>query len=333
MKLLRNPEILRTFLLYAVLSAAAVTAAFLLGGNLGWLMAAVCAAFIGIWLITTERRYRRIAELSSDIDRILHGEDHVSLNGYAEGELGILQSEIHKMTIRLREQKQSLLDDKIYLADSLADISHQIRTPLTSINLLVSFLSDPDITEERRGELSRELYSLLSRIDWLITTLLKVSKLDAGTVQFKSETVQMQELIRKSVEPVAVPMELRGQELNITADGSFTGDTAWMCEALTNIVKNCMEHTPEGGTVSVTASDNPLFSEIIISDNGKGIGKEDLPHIFERFYKGKDSTETGFGIGLALARTIITAQNGTVKAENLPFGGAKFTIRFYKGTV
>ena len=333
MKLFRNPEILRAFLLYLVLTAAAVIAAFIMAGSFGWLMLAVCAAFIGIWLVQSARRYRRIAELSAHIDRILHGEDHVSLNDYAEGELGILQSEVHKMTIRLREQKQSLVDDKIYLADSLADISHQIRTPLTSINLLVSFLSDPDITDERRGELSRELYSLLSRIDWLITTLLKMSKLDAGTVQFNSETVPMAELIRKSTESVAIPMELRGQELNVAADGNFTGDMAWTSEAITNIVKNCMEHTPEGGRVSVTATDNPLFAEIIISDNGRGIAGEDLPHIFERFYKGKNSADNSFGIGLALARTIITTQNGTIKAENILPHGAKFTIRFYKGTV
>ena len=333
MKLFRNPEILRTFLLYLVLSAAAVIAAFIMAGSFGWLMLAICAAFIVIWLVQSARRYRRIAELSDDIDRILHGEDHVSLNEYAEGELGILQSEVHKMTIRLREQKQSLVDDKIYLADSLADISHQIRTPLTSINLLVSLLSDPGITDERRGELSRELYSLLSRIDWLITTLLKMSKLDAGTVQFNSETVPMAELIRKSTESVAIPMELRGQELNVTADGSFIGDIGWTAEAITNIVKNCMEHTPEGGKVSVTATDNPLFAEIIISDNGSGIAGEDLPHIFERFYKGKNSADNSFGIGLALARTIITTQNGTIKAENILPHGAKFTIRFYKGTV
>ena len=333
MKLFRNPEILRAFLLYLVLTAAAVIAAFIMAGSFGWLMLAVCAAFVGIWLVHTARRYRRIAELSADIDRILHGEDHISLNDYAEGELGILQSEVHKMTIRLREQKQSLVDDKIYLADSLADISHQIRTPLTSINLLVSLLSDPGITDERRGELSRELYRLLSRIDWLITTLLKMSKLDAGTVQFNSETVPMAELIRKSTESVAIPMELRGQELNVAADGNFTGDMAWTSEAITNIVKNCMEHTPEGGIVSVTATDNPLFAEIIISDNGRGIAGEDLPHIFERFYKGKNSADNSFGIGLALARTIITTQNGTIKAENVLPNGAKFTIRFYKGTV
>ena len=333
MKLFRNPEILRTFLLYLVLTSAAVIAAVIMAGSFGWLMLAVCAAFIVIWLVQSARRYRRIAELSADIDRILHGEDHVSLNEYAEGELGILQSEVHKMTIRLREQKQSLVDDKIYLADSLADISHQIRTPLTSINLLVSLLSDPGITDERRGELSRELYSLLSRIDWLITTLLKMSKLDAGTVQFNSETVPMAELIRKSTESVAIPMELRGQELKVTADGSFIGDIGWTAEAITNIVKNCMEHTPEGGKVSVTATDNPLFAEIIISDNGRGIAGEDLPHIFERFYKGKNSADNSFGIGLALARTIITTQNGTIKAENILPHGAKFTIRFYKGTV
>ena len=333
MKLFRNPEILRTFLLYLVLTSAAVIAAVIMAGSFGWLMLAVCAAFIVIWLVQSARRYRRIAELSADIDRILHGEDHVSLNEYAEGELGILQSEVHKMTIRLREQKQSLVDDKIYLADSLADISHQIRTPLTSINLLVSLLSDPGITDERRGELSRELYSLLSRIDWLITTLLKMSKLDAGTVQFNSETMPMAELIRKSTESVAIPMELRGQELNVTADGSFIGDIGWTAEAITNIVKNCMEHTPEGGKVSVTATDNPLFAEIIISDNGRGIAGEDLPHIFERFYKGKNSADNSFGIGLALARTIITTQNGTIKAENILPHGAKFTIRFYKGTV
>lgn len=333
MKFFRNPEILRTLLLYIVLSVISVTGSFLMAKNFGWLMLAVCAAFVGIWFVTTAWRYRRIAELSAGIDRILHGEDHVSLNDYAEGELGILQSEIHKMTIRLREQKQTLMDDKVYLANSLADISHQIRTPLTSINLLISLLAESGLSEERRSELTRELYSLLLRIDWLITTLLKISKLDAGTVQFKAETVPMEELIRSATEPVTIPMELRGQELDITADGRFTGDTGWTCEAITNIVKNCMEHTPVGGRISVTASENPLFSEIIITDNGRGIAKEDLPHIFERFYKGMDSSEIGFGIGLALARTIIVAQNGTVKAENLHTGGAKFTIRFYKGTV
>lgn len=271
--------------------------------------------------------------MASDINRILHGDVSVPLEQYSEGELAILQSEVYKMTVRLREQQQNLQDDKIYLADSLADISHQIRTPLTSINLLVNFLSEPNISDDRRLKLTHELYGLLSRIDWLITALLKISKLDAGTVQFKTEQISLEELIRKSTSPILVPMELREQILKVEANGEFCGDISWTCEAITNIVKNCMEHTPDGGSLSIIATENALYREIVITDNGCGISAKDLPHIFERFYKGANSDKNSFGIGLALARMIITVQNGTVKAENNVPNGAKFTIRFYKGTV
>ena len=244
-----------------------------------------------------------------------------------------LHSEIYKMTIRLREQQQTLTREKAYLADSIADISHQIRTPLTSINLLIGLLSEPKLTDARRQQLIHELYELLSRIDWLITTLLKISRLDAGTVQFKQEQVSLEELLKKSCVTLLIPMELRGQVLLIHADGAFRGDFSWSCEAIGNIVKNCMEHTPEGGRIEIDATENALFSEIIIKDNGTGISPEDLPHIFERFYKGKDSDGKSFGIGLALSRMIIAGQGGTVKAENRKPVGAMFTIRFYKGTV
>lgn len=237
------------------------------------------------------------------------------------------------MTIRLREQQQTLTREKAYLADSIADISHQIRTPLTSINLLIGLLSEPKLTDARRQQLIHELYELLSRIDWLITTLLKISRLDAGTVQFKQEQVSLEELLKKSCVTLLIPMELRGQELRIHADGAFRGDLSWTSEAIGNIVKNCMEHTPEGGRIEIEATENALFSEIIIKDNGTGISPEDLPHIFERFYKGKDSDGKSFGIGLALSRMIIAGQGGTVKAENRKPVGAMFTIRFYKGTV
>ena len=130
-----------------------------------------------------------------------------------------------------------------------------------------------------------------------------------------------------------IPMELRGQALLIHADGAFRGDLSWTSAAIGNIVKNCMEHTPEGGRIEIEATENALFSEIIIKDNGTGISPEDLPHIFERFYKGKDSDGKSFGIGLALSRMIIAGQGGTVKAENRKPVGAMFTIRFYKGTV
>lgn len=333
MKLLRNPELRRAAWLYALVSAAACAAAFMWQVRFGAFTLCLCALLGLIALAAARRRDRRIAALSAELDRILHGEEQLSLAAYAEGELSILQSEIYKMTVRLREQQQRLQDDKLYLAESLADISHQLRTPLTSINLLVSRLSDPSLPDERRKKLTHELYALLSRVDWLITALLKLSRLDAGTVKFAVETVPLAALLEKSAAPLLVPMELRGQTLRLSAEGDFSGDTAWTAEAVTNIIKNCMEHTPESGTVEVRASENALFTQIVISDDGCGIAPEDLPHIFERFYKGKDSGDRSFGIGLALARRIVTAQNGTLKAENRAPHGAEFTLRFYKGVV
>ena len=143
----------------------------------------------------------------------------------------------------------------------------------------------------------------------------------------------MATLINKSCAPLLIPIELRGQELAIKAEGDFIGDVSWTCEAIGNIVKNCMEHTPEGGKIEIETTDNALYTEILIKDNGTGISKEDMPHIFERFYKGKDSDDKSFGVGLALARMIIISQKGTVKAENRKPTGAMFSIRFYKGTV
>lgn len=333
MGIFRNKEFYITFILCSIVSMVVSVAAFMWEPSFGVFNLAVCVLLLLIFYVSTYRRYRRIANLASDINRILHGDVSVPLEQYAEGELAILQSEVYKMTVRLREQQQKLQDDKIYLADALADISHQIRTPLTSINLLVNFLSEPNISDDRRLKLTHELYGLLSRIDWLITTLLKISKLDAGTVQFKKEKISFEELIHKSTSPILVPMELRGQTLKVEAIGDFCGDISWTCEAITNIVKNCMEHTSDGGSISIVAGENALYSEITVTDNGCGISTEDLPHIFERFYKGINSDKNSFGIGLALARMIITAQNGTVKAENNVPSGAKFTIRFYKGTV
>ena len=339
---MKNPEEKKILIIYAALTVFSVIIAsntefiaslfaISTGKLYGILTLIFCLSFVFVHSVSTNRRYRKITELSMKINNILHGDSHIEIEEYSEGELAILKSEIYKMTVTLREQQQKLMDDKIYLADSIADISHQIRTPLTSINLLVALLSDENITKDKKQETIRKLYSHLSRIDWLITSLLKMSKLDAKTVQLKNENISLEKLIRKSVLPVAVPMELKEQTLEIDADGEFYGDIQWTGEAILNIVKNCMEHTQAGGTVKIMAKENSLYSEIIISDNGPGIPKDDLPNIFERFYKGENSSNDSFGIGLALARTIITNQNGTIKAENN--GGAVFTMKFYKGTI
>lgn len=332
-QLLKNREVRKTLILQLSVAIAGCIAAFTVNIRAGIIAVILSVFLILIQYISTYERYRKITLLASDINLLLHGEGAISLDNYSEGELSILQSEIYKMTVRLREQQEKLMSDKAYLADSIADISHQIRTPLTSINLLVQLLSEPNLTDERRQTLTHELFGLLSRIDWLIMTLLKISKLDAETVLFKEEKIALEELIRKSCSTLLVPMELRGQELVIEAAGDFVCDVAWTAEAIGNIVKNCMEHTPEGGKIEISASENALYTEIRIMDTGSGIAPEDLPHIFERFYKGKDSDEKSFGVGLALSRMIITGQKGTIKAENRKTAGAMFSIRFYKGAV
>ena len=334
MNFLRNHEVVKTLSLQIFISVSAIVVAFVWDKRFGVFTFILVMLLLLISTVSTYMRYKCIYELSADVDRILHGNDmNLSLDKYQEGELAVLQSEIHKMILRLREQRQQLQEDKSYLANALADISHQLRTPLTSINLLVDLLSEPDITDERRMKLTHELMALLSRIDWLITTLLKISKLDAGTVQLKQETIALQELICKATEPLLIPIEIREQNLYIETNGTFTGDVSWSVEAISNIVKNCMEHTPKGGEIRIAASENLLFTEIVISDSGTGIAKEDLPHIFDRFYKSKNAGDKNFGIGLSLARMIITNQNGVIKAENNATKGALFTIRFYKGTV
>ena len=334
MNFLRNPEVVKTLCLQIFIAVSAIVVAFIWEQRFGVFTLVFTTLLLLTSTVSTYIRYKRIYDLSADIDRILHGNDmNLSFDKYHEGEHAVLQSEIHKMTMRLREQRQQLEDDKRYLANALADISHQVRTPLTSVNLLVGLLSEPNIPDERRRKLTHELLDLLLRIDWLITTLLKISKLDAGTVRFQQETISLNELIRKATDSLLIPIEIKEQNLYINANGNFTGDVSWTVEAISNIVKNCVEHTPNGGEIRIEAGENSLFAEIVISDSGSGIAQEDLPHIFERFYKSKTASDKNFGIGLSLTKMIITNQNGVIKAENNAAKGALFTIRFYKSIV
>jgi signal transduction histidine kinase len=172
-------------------------------------------------------------------------------------------------------------------------------------------------------------------MEWLINALLKISKIDTGTAVFQKEKVNLLAMLKTSLEPLEIPMELRNisHKLNCSPGFSFQGDQNWTIEAIGNILKNSIEHTPENGTIEITCTENAIFTEIIIQDNGSGIDSEDLPHIFQRFYQGKHQKEGSYGIGLALSRMILSQENATIKAENHPAGGTKFTIRFYKANV
>lgn len=264
---------------------------------------------------------------------MLHHQTPIHFENYAEGELSILQNELSKMTLRLTEQADALTHDKKYLSDAMADISHQLRSPLTSIHLILSLLKEPDISSHRRMELLQELTQLLSRIDWLVESLLKMSKMDAGTAYLKHLPVTVSQLLEAASEPLLIPFELREQTFTIhqkTGREQFTGDLSWSTEAVLNILKNCMEHTQVGGHIWVYCRENTIFTELVIEDNGPGFSQKDLPHLFERFYKGENSSEQSVGIGLALSRMIISQQNGTLKAENRFEGGARFVLKFYK---
>ncbi len=286
-----------------------------------------------IHLSTEYYRYKKLQKLSSDLDQLLISGIPLPIREYSEGELSILANQIQKMTLRLTESAEAIKADKVYLADSLADISHQLRTPLTSMNLTTSMLRESNLSDERRMELTGELRRLLTRTDWLVETLLKISKLDAGTVKLTQQKIDARKLIDRAAAPLAIPMDLRNQTLAVHCKEETLGcDLVWTAEALGNILKNCMEHTPEGGTITVTAQETALYTQIEVEDAGTGFDPKDIPHLFERFYKGSNASETSYGIGLALARTVITAQNGTVQAMNGETG-AKFVIKFYKQVI
>ena len=172
-------------------------------------------------------------------------------------------------------------------------------------------------------------------MEGLISSLLKIARLETGTVAFEQKRVHVGDLVQKALAPLDVMLDVKGiaVAVDINRECTFCGDLSWSVEAVGNILKNCMEHLPESGTLTVAATENPLYTEITISDNGPGIAPEDLPHLFERFYKGKDSGMDHAGIGLALARMIAGRQNGTITAKNGTNQGAEFQIRFYKGAV
>ena len=332
MKLMRNREVQRLLLLCLLGTALIAAAGFCAGIVPGVLALAGGLVLSGGVMGVTLRRYRAIAQLNQDIDRVLHGEESLPIVSNDEGELAILRSEVGKMTIRLREAADSQRRERLHLADAMADISHQLRTPLTALNLTVTLLAAEDITPERRRELMRELRRLLSRMDWLVESLLKMSKLDAGTIPFQRMPLSAAELVRRAAAPLAVPMEVRGEHLETDVGGEMLlCDPGWTVEALGNVLKNCMEHAQS--VVRVGARETALYTEITVRDDGPGMDPDDIPHLFERFYRGKNANQESFGIGLALSRAILAAQNGTIRAENAREGGALFTLRVYKAPI
>lgn len=290
---------------------------------------------IGCTIKFTDDRYREIAKLSTYLRRISSGDYTLDVRDNHEGELSILKNDIYKVTLMLSEQGSLLKEDKNKLTDAISDISHQLKTPLTSMMVMADLLSDAELPIEKRKEFTHNIRVQLERIEWLVSSLLKLSKIDAGTVHFKKDRIVVKSLIQKALEPILIPMDIKEQTVSLHGEETvtITGDHNWTAEALLNILKNCVEHTYNGGTIAISFSENALFTEIMIADNGEGIPKADIPHIFKRFYKGKNAGEGSIGIGLAMAYSIITSQNGDLEVKSEQEKGTQFRIKFYKQVI
>ena len=327
--MIKNREFIAQILLQFVAIAACLIG-YSWMESYAWIL--VCGLLIiGISICYTARRYQEIKAMTSYLDKIQHGLEKLDIRDNREGELSILKNEIYKLTLKLINQAELLKKDKTYLADSISDISHQLKTPLTSMMVMADLLMQDDLSTEKREEFLRNIQSGLERMQWLVLSLLKLSKLDADAVVLKKEKVSMEQLIKKAVEPLLIPMDIKNQTLNIegSSDIHFKADFLWTTEAIGNIVKNCMEHTPVDGQITITYGQNNLYTNIVITDNGVGIDNEDLPNIFERFYKGKNSSSDSVGIGLALSKSILNRQKATIDVKSKLGQGTTFVIKFY----
>jgi signal transduction histidine kinase len=329
----RNREIkLLLILLGSIMIVGTGLAGFLLSIQAAAIVFITSFLLISCSFYFTRWRYREIEKLSVYLRRISSGDDRLDLRDNHEGELSILKNDIYKVTLMLSESRSYLERDKLALTNAMSDISHQLKTPLTSMTVMADLLSDSTLEESKRAEFTENIRVQLERIEWLVSSLLKLSKIDAGTIAFKRDRVTVRDLIDRAVQPVLIPMDIKEQTLTVNGGehDAFTGDLRWTAEALINILKNCVEHTRAGGTISISFEENPLFTEITITDDGSGIPKKDLPFIFKRFYKGKNASEESVGIGLAMAYSIITSQQGDLEVRSEKGNGTEFCIKFYK---
>ena len=298
------------------------------------LSVSVCIAF-GLAFAVLFLRYSKIQKkqtmnIAKRIERINLGDYSLQIDENSEDELSLLDNQIYRTAVKFREQAENSRKDKENLQKSLSDISHQLKTPLTSIIVMIeNILDDDDMPLEIRREFLNDIKHNTNTISFLVQSLLKLSKLDAEAVKFRYEQVEVKSIVDECIKNTAVKAEILGVRLETDCNDIILNcDRKWLCEAITNIIKNCIEHS-HNGNIKITAEQNKLYTKISIKDNGSGIDKEDLPHIFERFYKGKNSSDDSVGIGLALAKSIIEKQSGYIGVSSELGVGSEFVIKFF----
>ena len=275
---------------------------------------------------------RKLKQITKQVNEVLFHQNELYISHFKEGQLSVLENVIHKLVNRLYQSNQLLKQDQLILKQALEDISHQMKTPLTALNLIQERLKQAEGLEKRK--LIKEQQHLFNKIEWLVYSLLKIAQLDSNTVIFLDENIHQEDLFQQLIQPFEIQIELKDIQIQFSCNDRIIQhiDIHWTLEALSNILKNCIEHIDNQGTIQIMMSENPLYHEIIIQDNGKGIAQEDLNHIFERFYKGKNATQQSVGIGLSLTHMIIEKQNGTIVVKNT-YPGVQFIIHLYKENV
>lgn len=312
-------------------------------------------AIVVIWLVSRIIQKRKIDGITKYIREINNRNYELKIKENAEDELSNLRNELYKITLMLKEEAENSKKDKKFLAKSLSDISHQIKTPLTSISIMLDEIKDNEnMDEETRQRFIFEISRQVEQISFLTIALLKLSKLDSGTVEFEKSKYRLDELVQNAIKNLEIPLEIKniqvetnfeeyksdkekGQNNNTTKNNQLNkenleiiGDYRWTLEAVTNIIKNCIEHSKEHTKLYIQIRVTHVYTELIIKDEGEGIDEKDLKHIFERFYKGKNSSENSFGIGLSLSKTILEKQNASISCSSTLHKGTTFKIYFYE---
>ncbi len=299
--------------------------------NMSFLTLSIVILLI-VFIRYNHKKENDIKEIIKCIEQINKKNYELQIDSMSEDELSILKNEIYKTTIMLKESAENSNKDKMNLKKSLEDISHQLKTPLTSILVMLdNIIEDPDMDINVRNDFVRDIKRNVVNINFLVQALLKLSKFDANTVHFIKKEYNLKNIVDESIKNVSTLCDLRNINIELTIKNvsKIMCDSKWQIEAITNILKNSIDHSKDNQKVIINVENNNVYSTVEIKDFGDGISKKDISHIFERFYKGENATSDSIGIGLALAKTIIEEDNGNISVESNK-NGTKFTIKYFK---
>ena len=288
---------------------------------------------IGIAYLFNIRERKKIQEIDNYLKKMNNGNYKLGISENTNDDLSKLRNEIYKTTVLLKEAAENSSKESRELSDSLADVSHQLKTPLTSMRIMLDNIEDnPNMDEKTKKDFINTISKQVDWMSYLVISLLKFSRFDAGMIVMHDEEISASELIKNVIENLSILIEVKNITviLNVNEKAKFNADYKWQLEAITNILKNAVEHSEENSKIFINVEDSSVLLKISIKDNGSGIKKEDMKHIFERFYKSENSSENSIGIGLALAKTIIEKDSGYIFVKSEEGKGTEFIIKYLK---